>query len=175
MSKALKKKSKGRRGEATKWQPVPGPEWSTLFEACKAAKQWQDPLLPPHVKGTWKTYPKNPGTQQCRIYQCNAHKDCPRLQKVCNEDYACYKRHAANEHATELNNKARSNATFTNEQLAYAITAVDNGGTPAAIRNNLTLDTSTAMEDAGVNPLRAKRAAGGLLGKGQHSSLANVH
>ena len=175
MSEAVVAKSKGGRGPATKWQPIPGPEWSSLFEAAKAAKQWQDPLLPPHVKGIWKSYRKNPGGKECCIYQCNAHKDCPRLQKVCYEDYGCYRRHAANEHGTELNAKARSNATFTNAQLAYATSAVDNGGTPATIRNNMTLDTSTAMEDAGINPLRAKREAGGLAGKGLLSSLTNAH
>ena len=168
------KAAKTVRGSAQAWQPVPGPEWPSLLEAQKAAKGWQDPTLPPHVKGRWKSYRRNPGNTYGTIYQCSAHKDCPRLQKVCFVDLACYRRFVANEHSSELNNKRRSNATFTEAQLAYTINAVDNGGTPAAIRNNLTLETGKAMEDAGINPLRAKREAGGLKGKCYHNDSTNA-
>ena len=178
MRKAVARKAvakKGRKGGAEPWQPVPSPDWSTLKEAQEAAKGWQDPALPPHVKGRWKSYRRNPGSTESTIYQCNAHKDCPCLQKVCLVDLACYRRFVAHEHGTQLNDKQRSNATFTDTQRTYAIAAIDNGSTPAAIRNNMTLETCKSMEDAGINPLRAKRGAGGLKGKGPLHHITNAH
>ena len=150
------------RGAAIPWECADG-TWSTFAEASKAARNWSDQSTV-GGQGHWKTEYSNKKRNILSL-RCIAHKDCPFLQKVgWNQASGCFARYTAFAHATEANDRRRSNSSLTFAQQATVLDGLDMGGKPMEVLNAITKKRKAELIAQGKNPLQHKKAKGGLKG-----------
>ena len=149
------------RGAAIQWEEAEG-SWATWAEACKDAKTWPD-MASGGAAGMWSSYYSRKG--RLMVLRCNAHKDCPRQQKVAlNGLSGRFERFAAFEHAGEANDRRRSNSALTLAQERTLTEGLDMGAKPMEVLNAVTKTRRAELKAQGKNPLLHKKPEGGLKG-----------
>jgi hypothetical protein len=120
----------GLKAQRKQWLPVNSVTYETMAEGRMVLKGMEG--------GKWK-WAASPGDGRTSSnFQCNAHKECPRLLKVqiCDNGYVIM---GTGEHGTEVKGKRRKNSTLNFEMEAEVRKSMDQGGKSAGLRVALTM------------------------------------